>query len=401
MSGTISTKAADALLHPLAVNSTEERDFLAKAGEIGWLRNGAFVGTIQEIDTPHHLRRLQIEALTRCNLRCSYCYSESGPQNSLHLSEEELLDLVEQADAMGVYTIDFTGGEFLLHPAWHQALKFSNAKQIATTVHTNGTALTEKNVHILRACEASRVNVAIDSHISSDHDRIRGLDGAFLKTIEGVKRALAAGLKVRVTLMVHKENQHTIGDAPRTLREMLGPNVELAFDRLMPTGGDLTAKMALTAKDYYEATAPLLNRQIALGKLCQSPNPSATLEPHCGVGHSYAYITSGGEIALCPTMSSRDHQSFAGPSIRSTTLREAWLNHPTFQRYRGVQCTNISHCPAASNCRGGCRSNAYFETGDVSAPDVTSCNEQKNHTMRFRDFLQEYRQVQPASVESQ
>jgi len=294
---------------------------------------------------------------------------------------------------MGVISIDFTGGEVLTHPDWEQIITFARSKGFAISIHTNGTPLNNRNVHILKALNVSSVQVSLDSHRADVHDYIRGLRGAFDKTMSGIERAINAGLRTKITLMVHSVNVRELEATLRALKQRFGNRCEIALDRLIPTGGELNSKLALSPKDFFEAVSPFTSREVGMAKKCESPSREHNLEPHCGIGANFAYITSEGEIAVCPTMTSRDHSIFAGPNLKEMSLSDAWLHHPTFKKYRLVNCENVSHCPSGESCRGGCRSNAYFETGNVKAPDVMSCNIHKNSTTQFIDFREVYRRT--------
>jgi radical SAM protein with 4Fe4S-binding SPASM domain len=388
-SATITTAAAN-LLANLQPGNERELHFLRFASDLGWVTNNTFNGTIRKIATAHHLKRVQIELLTRCNLQCSYCYSESGPENHKSLPFSVVESLIREANELGVVYMDFTGGEFFLYPQWRAVLQLARDLGLIISVHTNGTALTEANVENLVACHVNCVQVSVDGHHAELHDSVRGLKGSFDKTIRGIRECVKAGLKVSVTQMVHRQNVAFVAEAYSTLRELVGPKPRVKFDRLATTGGELQAGLALTPKQFFEALAPHLGSDRKVGKLCSPTGDLADLEPHCGVGANYVYITSDGEIALCPTMTSRDAAEFAGPNVKDVSLREAWNNGAIFNRYRGVNCQNVKVCPSGSQCRGGCRSNAYFDSGDATLPDVVSCNFNKNESTTFVNYLDLY-----------
>ena len=64
---------------------------------------------------PNVGRYLPLMVTRRCNLACDHCSVESSPDvRSCQPSEQELLQVVRQAAAAGVQTIQFTGGEPML-----------------------------------------------------------------------------------------------------------------------------------------------------------------------------------------------------------------------------------------------------------------------------------------------
>jgi len=168
------------------------------------------------------------------------------------------------------------------------------------------------------------------------------------------------------------------------LKAILGQEIELAVDRVIATGRAFGKDLALSPSEYYEAIAQLSNQKIVVSNLsCQTIGDRSTIEPSCGVGSSFIYISSMGEFMLCPTLSSRENKIFAGPSIKEYSLAKAWNKHRLFKKYRNIQCKNISACPEALLCKGGCRSNAYLESGHIDFQDVLSCNHYKNTSCHF------------------
>lgn len=86
--------------------------------------------------------------------------------------------------------------------------RFTEARRLGlvTTLHTNGTLLTEPTVEFL-AKLPRHLQVSLDSHLPEVHDRIRGMPGAWEKAVAGIKIAQRLGIFVRVAIVAHKENR--------------------------------------------------------------------------------------------------------------------------------------------------------------------------------------------------
>lgn len=363
--------------------------FLNRCAEYGWIVAGELNGRARLVNEYPHLKRLQIELTRHCNLKCAYCYSESGPQRRSGLTLDRVMAVLEQADQMGCIWLDLTGGEFFLYPHWSEVLDAAGARGFVITIHTNGTTLTDRVIAAMVSTGVRTLQVSFDSHDADVHDRARGRVGAFDKAVRGVCLAKAAGIRTRVCFMVHKANVAQIGHAIEYFTNGLG--VPVALDRVVRAGGELKAEAGLSAAEYYEAIVPFLSRQVSSTKICEGSKVNLqAIEPHCGVASSFVYLTADGEFAICPTMTSRDSSAFEGPRLPAWDLRRAWIEGPVFERLRRVNCRNVLTCRAGSSCRGGCRSNAYIETQDVTSPDVVSCNINKNPTDKFIDFIELY-----------
>jgi radical SAM protein with 4Fe4S-binding SPASM domain len=339
--------------------------------------------------TPH-LKRLQIEVSLRCNLRCSYCYSTSGPSRTDRLLSRQVLKLVAEADQLGVLSLDFTGGEFLLDPDWRSYVEAARAAGMLVTVHSNGTLIKDETARVLTELGVASVQVSLDSHRPEIHDRSRGHRGALARTLAGIEHLQRHGLTTRISVMAHKDNVDHLGDSITELSRRF-PRARINVDRVVRTGGAVDADNGLTAREFWSFLKPYINVNVQAGRICDSYGIDA-YEPACGVAYSYVYVTADGEYAVCPTMTSRESDAFRGPRVDDVDLSTAWYDSELFNSFRHTNCENVTRCPAGRSCGGGCRSNAYVEEGYVTAPDVVSCNLLKNRTGVFLDFPKRYSQ---------
>ena len=335
-----------------------------------------------------HLKRLQIEVSLRCNLRCSYCYSASGPWRTDRLQSQQVRKLITEADLLGVLSLDFTGGEFLLDPDWRCYVELARAAGMLVTVHSNGTLIKDETARALAELGVASVQVSLDSHIAEVHDRSRGHRGALARTLKGIEHLQRHGLDTRISIMAHKGNTDSLGDSITELSRKF-PKTRINVDRVVRTGGAVDAGNGLTAREFWSFLRPYINVNVQAGRICDSYGID-DYEPACGVAYSYVYVTANGEYAVCPTMTSRESDAFRGPLVDEVDLATAWYDAELFTSFRHTNCENVTRCPAGRMCGGGCRSNAYVEEGYVTAPDVVSCNLLKNRTSVFLDFPKRY-----------
>ncbi|MGO2747164.1 radical SAM protein [Microbacterium sp.] len=336
---------------------------------------------------------MQIELATKCNFQCTYCFNESGPRNEFSLEVADVLKLVDEAESMGVTWLDLTGGELLIYQGWQEIVRRARTAGLVLTLHTNGLLLTERNVAFLVAEGVRGIQVTVESHHADVHASVgRGSTASHARVLAGVKRAKAAGLRVRLAALVHRKNIDHIGESVAWFHENLDCPVTL--DRLIDTGVDGAAPLAVSEAEFWEAVAPVIGTGAAsASRVCDNDQELAdpvVVEPDCGVAHSFVYITSDGHYSLCPTMTHREEDQFAGPTVSALSLQDAWYESDLFTRLRGLNCENVARCPAGAVCGGGCRSNAYTTTGRLTAPDVISCNTFKNPNKVFVNFLGRY-----------
>ena len=120
----------------------------------------------------------------KCNLTCEMCNIFRHPDQSF-LDADVYRRLVEGLGRIGCFYLSFAGGEPLLDPTL--ADRIALAKRAIPYVHvvTNGLSLTERRVRELVEAGLDELSVSIDG-MREDHDRIRGLDGAFEKSMRGL-----------------------------------------------------------------------------------------------------------------------------------------------------------------------------------------------------------------------
>ena len=86
---------------------------------------------------------------SRCNLSCRHCYATRFPKEG-ELSEEEALNLIDQAAELGVRHIGFTGGEAFLRSDTLKLMQRAHRQGIGTTVVTNSLLLSDELLERLR-----------------------------------------------------------------------------------------------------------------------------------------------------------------------------------------------------------------------------------------------------------
>ncbi|MED9822383.1 MAG: GTP 3',8-cyclase MoaA [Christensenellales bacterium] len=179
---------------------------------------------------------LRLSVTDRCNLRCRYCMPEEGVCKKPHtemLTEDEMIDAVEAAAALGVTKLRITGGEPLVKrnivALCARAAHVPGIREVCIT--TNGVLL-PKLAKGLRAAGVNRVNLSLDTldpkkyaHIT----RVGTLEGA----LDGLHAALEAGFdKVKINaVLIGGFNDDEI--EPLANLTMRHP-VDVRFIELMP-----------------------------------------------------------------------------------------------------------------------------------------------------------------------
>jgi len=153
------------------------------------------------------LGMLFIELTDRCNESCLHCYAESAPERSARLSHEEIQRVLEEALKLGDPAVQFTGGDPLLHPDLCFAVQ--TARELGyqiLEIYTNGLALGEALLAQLLPHQPSFA-FSVYSHEAAVHDAITRTPGSLMRTLKAMRRVQAAGLPLRVGMILMAENR--------------------------------------------------------------------------------------------------------------------------------------------------------------------------------------------------
>jgi MoaA/NifB/PqqE/SkfB family radical SAM enzyme len=174
---------------------------------------------VRDVSTLNELRFLWLEITAKCNLVCTHCYAESGPELDVYgnMKYGDWTRVIDEAAILGCRSVQYIGGEPTLHPRLDDLVDHAKGQGFAfIEVYTNATRLGEK---LLGCFQRNQVHVAT-SFYSDDpvvHERVTQGPGSWERTVRGIKSVLAAGLALRVAVI---ETDRNLGHGPRA-REFL------------------------------------------------------------------------------------------------------------------------------------------------------------------------------------
>jgi radical SAM protein with 4Fe4S-binding SPASM domain len=260
--------------------------------------------------------------------------------------------------------ISFTGGEPLLYDRLPELIDYAKSQDvfIKPYVLTNGTVRpTEKILDCLVRNHAG-VQVSIDG-TETIHDEIRGI-GNYRKSIVGIKKFLAVGLKVSVHYVIMRRNAKTIPEFVKAMEDLGIKRVN--FSCLIPIGPGAQEEMLTPAenRDVIENIA-LLQKGRLINLLSTRPLwYTVGSSGFCPVGYKTLTIDAAGQFMPC-----RRLPILLGDARRDSFFR-VWFGSEFLQKIREREkyVKICGTCPQADVC-GGCRALAYAVTGDAFAPD--------------------------------
>jgi len=168
--------------------------------------------TVALEDTFHRpLRDLRVSITDRCNFRCVYCMPKEVygrdyaflPRRDL-LTFEEIARLARVFAGLGVEKIRLTGGEPLIRrDVEHLVEMLAEIPGLDLTLTTNGAVLSQK-AQALRDAGLARITVSLDSLDDDVFRAMNDVDFPVQTVLEGIETAAAAGLPVKVNVVVKR-----------------------------------------------------------------------------------------------------------------------------------------------------------------------------------------------------
>lgn len=345
-----------------------------------------------------------------CNLRCLHCYQNASRPSSDELTLDQQLSVVDQMARAGVSMVVLSGGEPLTNPNLGKLIERIRAHEMAISIDSNGVLMDRGVVESLRRAGVTSVELSLDAVDARSHDRFRGLEGAFEKTLEAIDICSEAGMFTTVattaTTLNYADSSELI-----SLARSHGANRVVFFD-LIPAGRgrdieglrlsrhELLDLMALVKEESSrngvevftelpqfvvyssngEGNSPSnhAERAVSIERFTVSTffdcsgrdNVYRRYAPYlggCPAGRFYCNIQPNGDVTPCMFM---PEYPVAG-NLKRQSFKEIW-NSPTFEALRDRSCLKgkCRQCKFTIVC-GGCRAKAVAYSGDYLASDPT------------------------------
>ncbi len=187
-----------------------------------------------------HLLSLRLETNTACNLRCRYCYAESGVFRR-EVPYERLTDILDQARDMGAASaVIIGGGEPTLYSRFRDLVRYTDSIGLIPVVFTNCVLVTPELARFLYDHNAS-VMGKLDSFDADIQDFLAGIPGAHARIQRGLHNLIDAGFthttepmsRLGASFVTNRLNLREVEAIWRFCRDTgIFPNMEI----LTPTG---------------------------------------------------------------------------------------------------------------------------------------------------------------------
>ena len=138
----------------------------------------------------------------KCSMRCEHCYEWEALNHKDVLSVDDLLLIIRKFQTRGLSNVELCGGEPMNR--FHELLEVlrrSDTRRMDFWVVTSGYRLDAVRARQLKEAGLTGISISLDHWNTEEHDRFRGLPGAFDWALQAAKNAREAGLVVGLNLM--------------------------------------------------------------------------------------------------------------------------------------------------------------------------------------------------------
>jgi MoaA/NifB/PqqE/SkfB family radical SAM enzyme len=147
----------------------------------------------------------------RCNYKCRSCGVWRGERKTIEISTEEIKTGLDALRKVGVAEIVLSGGNPLLREDIGEIVGHAS-RHFITTVYDNG-SMALKKIDTVR--KADFVAISLDTLDEKKNDYMRGIKGAWKKSMEAIEKLHKEGISVGVAPTISQLNLYEMEDFTR------------------------------------------------------------------------------------------------------------------------------------------------------------------------------------------
>lgn len=307
-----------------------------------------------------------------CNFACSHCYSREDTHEEL--AQDVLYTCLEKAAKAGVFSINFGGGEPLLHPHLLEMAAFASGLGLRVSMNSNGWLIDRDKAIAMKQAGFTKVGISVDSHLADVHDGFRGVPGSHARALAALGHLRDAGITTSISTVICRINCNTIDElVAMALKSGVG---QLNFHNFKCSGLGLANKDSLDLsagewKEFYRGAIAAKRSVKGVDISLDDPiialldaRDAGSLVKGSVCGKLSLNIKANGDMTPCGFI-----PIVIGNIVRDD-LRQVWKESAVLEKMRNKQPTGkCSSCSKYEDCLGGCTARALALTGDMNSPD--------------------------------
>jgi SynChlorMet cassette radical SAM/SPASM protein ScmF len=329
------------------------------------------------------LNTLYFYLTSYCNLRCFHCWIAPEYVNKDEIPEEIpfaiLKNITDQALPLGLKGIKITGGEPFLSRNMPDLIKYAFSKHLTTDIETNGTLIDDEKASFLRENGVGQVAVSLDGPNEEVHEKVRGKEGCFRKTIAGIRLLKKHNLNVQVIMCLYKGNIDYVEETINLAEHYAVNSFKINPISSIGRGQSLKkVKMTLAVADCIglnkkidEEIQPRYKIRIILD-IPPAFSPLKNIRKkggRCGI-KGILGILSDGRVSICGIAETLP--SLILGDLKNEPLEGIWKGNRILRNIREDLPAKLEgicgRCIFKAYCLGKCRADAYYENNNLFSP---------------------------------
>ena len=312
------------------------------------------------------LLSMEIEFNQSCNFKCIYCYALDSAKRPDELTQDEFVDVIQQARDLGARKIIILGGEPMLYPHIMEMIRFIKTLDMEIELFTNGANITLPVAQELFN-NGVRAVLKMNTFDESLQDTLSGHKGSYIQIQEALKNLKLAGYPSQenplgVSSIICQQNIHEL---PRLWQWLRDQNILPYFEIMTPQGGAREHNMlevdSQTLEKFFREISAIDRTRYDIH---WDPKPPL-VGGEC-LRHQYSCaVNSEGNVQSCVGI------TIPLGNVRQQSLKEIIRDSEVVQdlkNYRNTIKGPCGECESLETCYG-CRGTAYQMTGDYLASD--------------------------------
>lgn len=317
---------------------------------------------------------VSLEITLKCNLKCAHCYNfdRSEPKSQVkhssrfkkELEPDEVYRILDELAAEGTLMIAFTGGEAITHPHLSEFVQYARKLHFGIRLKSNATLLSPAKARELAKSGVTEIDISLYGSNPKSHDQLTTVPGSFHRTLRGIRAALDAHIRPRLSIIVHRANYQEVDEMIHLAREW-GISYGISTDLSARYDGSKTSQIHRLNRE--ELKKFYMNS--AQDQLQASYHAQGDIR--CSCARSVCGINAVGDVYPCI-----GSPIYSG-NIREKSFHEIWKNSVQLNRIRQLELQDFKSCEPCSLRKYCQRSSGstYVNTGHYTGADPWSCME--------------------------
>lgn len=323
----------------------------------------------------------------KCYTDCIYCYADKDTKPMTEISCKRVVELIQEADKIGVSEVTFNGGDFFLYKYWREVLKEVLKYHYEPYISTKY-PLSIEQVHELKEIGLKKIQISFDSDNPEQLRKMLNVPQNYhSKMIDTFKYLEEAGIKVDVKSVITKYNCE-VADIEKLICR-LKQYSNISHLSIAPAEASLYKvfddyKADTDKLDKIDSFVRLFHGRISSTMKCgtqgymtdqflrssiEEKKERMTARAMCSGNFSSIFILPDGQVGICEQL--YWHPFFIIGDVTDNSIMEVWNSQKAKELYMFPQ----SNFPEDSPCRdcdifnfcryqkGVCWRNIFFAYG--------------------------------------